>query len=230
MYYYGARYYAAWLCRFISTDPLKDDYPYYTSYQYAGNKPINSIDVDGLEPDPKTDTGGQGKKKEFTIESGNADFDKVANKVIKDFGLENVEINITNVDGDISGSISVNGKTANFTSDGGFSTNVDGNQVKLNIGENGNLLTSDQLESLESKPDGLGLLGATSDVAKGLDSGLNQRFQLEPARGDTETGIRDTKAGRIKKGKPVGEWAIRVDADDARPHAKVKGPHININP
>ena len=39
LYYYGARYYAPWIQRFVSTDPLKDDYPYYSSYQYAGNKP-----------------------------------------------------------------------------------------------------------------------------------------------------------------------------------------------
>ena len=56
LYYYGARYYAAWLARFISVDPLKDDYPYYTSYQYAGNKPITFIDLDGLEEaDPQDD-------------------------------------------------------------------------------------------------------------------------------------------------------------------------------
>lgn len=52
LYYYGARYYAAWLARFVSVDPLKDDYPYYTSYQYAGNKPITFIDLDGLEEGP----------------------------------------------------------------------------------------------------------------------------------------------------------------------------------
>jgi len=49
LYYYGARYYAAWLCRFVSVDPLADDYAYYSPYQYAGNKPINKIDIDGLE-------------------------------------------------------------------------------------------------------------------------------------------------------------------------------------
>ncbi|MEP0367429.1 MAG: RHS repeat-associated core domain-containing protein [Cyclobacteriaceae bacterium] len=49
LYFYGARYYAAWLARFVSVDPLKDDYPYYTSYQYAGNKPVTFIDLDGLE-------------------------------------------------------------------------------------------------------------------------------------------------------------------------------------
>jgi RHS repeat-associated protein len=51
LYYYGARYYASWLCRFVSVDPMADEYPYYTPYQYAGNKPITFIDLDGAEPD-----------------------------------------------------------------------------------------------------------------------------------------------------------------------------------
>jgi RHS repeat-associated protein len=49
LYYYGFRYYAAWLCRFISVDPLQFEYPHYTPFQYAGNKPITYIDLDGLE-------------------------------------------------------------------------------------------------------------------------------------------------------------------------------------
>lgn len=49
LYYYGFRYYAAWLCRFVSVDPLQFDYPNYTPFQYAGNKPITYIDLDGLE-------------------------------------------------------------------------------------------------------------------------------------------------------------------------------------
>ena len=49
LYYYGMRYYAAWTCRFISVDPLAGKYPFYTPYQYAGNKPINFIDLDGAE-------------------------------------------------------------------------------------------------------------------------------------------------------------------------------------
>jgi RHS repeat-associated protein len=49
LYYYGARYYAAWLCRFVSVDPLQFKYPHYTPYQYAGNKPVSYVDLDGLE-------------------------------------------------------------------------------------------------------------------------------------------------------------------------------------
>ncbi len=50
LYYYGMRYYAAWLCKFINVDPLQFKYPYYTPFQYAGNKPITYIDLDGGEP------------------------------------------------------------------------------------------------------------------------------------------------------------------------------------
>jgi RHS repeat-associated protein len=49
LYYYGARYYASWIARFVSVDQLQHKYPHYTPYQYAGNKPISYIDLDGLE-------------------------------------------------------------------------------------------------------------------------------------------------------------------------------------
>ncbi|MCC5919027.1 MAG: RHS repeat-associated core domain-containing protein, partial [Cryomorphaceae bacterium] len=67
LYYYGARYYADWLCRFVSVDPLKDDYPYYTTYQYAGNKPITSIDVDGLEAENQVEEEEVGQQKNDTF-------------------------------------------------------------------------------------------------------------------------------------------------------------------
>lgn len=61
MYYYGARYYSPWLCRFVSVDPLAGDYPFYTPFQYAGNQPINFIDLDGLEQaQPQTPAGSAG--------------------------------------------------------------------------------------------------------------------------------------------------------------------------
>lgn len=49
LYYYGARYYAAWICRFVNVDPLQFEYPELTSFQYASNRPITGIDLDGLE-------------------------------------------------------------------------------------------------------------------------------------------------------------------------------------
>lgn len=58
LYYYGARYYAAWTCRFISIDPLAHDYMHLTPYNYAGNKPINSVDIDGMQGENETKSGG----------------------------------------------------------------------------------------------------------------------------------------------------------------------------
>jgi hypothetical protein len=43
------RYYAAWLCRFVSVDPLQFEYPELTPFQYASNRPVTGIDMDGLE-------------------------------------------------------------------------------------------------------------------------------------------------------------------------------------
>jgi len=49
LYYYGARYYAGWIARFVSVDPLQEKYPELTPFQYASNRPITMIDVDGKE-------------------------------------------------------------------------------------------------------------------------------------------------------------------------------------
>lgn len=46
---YGFRLYNPALGKFLSVDPLAPSYPWYTPYQFAGNKPIGAIDIDGLE-------------------------------------------------------------------------------------------------------------------------------------------------------------------------------------
>ena len=69
---------------------------------------------------------------------------------------------------------------------------------------------------------------AISNAAKSAYAGLNQRFQTEPPRGATVTGIRDTKAGRVNSstGKPVGNSVVRVD----NAHPGTPTPHVNVNP
>jgi len=46
---YGFRIYDPRLGKFLSVDPLYKQYPWYTPYQFAGNKPIWATDLDGLE-------------------------------------------------------------------------------------------------------------------------------------------------------------------------------------
>lgn len=49
IYDYGFRIYNPRLGKFLSVDPLTSNYPWYTPYQFAGNKPIWATDLDGLE-------------------------------------------------------------------------------------------------------------------------------------------------------------------------------------
>jgi RHS repeat-associated protein len=48
-YDYGFRIYNPHIGKFLSVDPKIYSFPMYSSYQYAGNKPIVAIDLDGLE-------------------------------------------------------------------------------------------------------------------------------------------------------------------------------------
>lgn len=48
-YDYGFRIYNPSIGKFLSVDPLAPDYPWYTPYQFSGNKPIAFVDLDGLE-------------------------------------------------------------------------------------------------------------------------------------------------------------------------------------
>lgn len=44
--------------RFLSVDPLTSAFPHLTPYQFAGLRPIQAIDLDGLEPHDVTGTNG----------------------------------------------------------------------------------------------------------------------------------------------------------------------------
>ena len=46
---YGFRVYDPRLGRFLSVDPITKDYPELTPYQFASNRPIDGVDIDGLE-------------------------------------------------------------------------------------------------------------------------------------------------------------------------------------
>lgn len=49
IYDYGFRTYNPRIGKFLSVDPLTQEYPWYTPYQFSGNNPILFVDLDGLE-------------------------------------------------------------------------------------------------------------------------------------------------------------------------------------
>ena len=61
---YGMRIYDPRIGKFLSVDPLMEDYPDLSTYQFAGNSPILNTDLDGLEPKNSNDNtqyNGSGK-------------------------------------------------------------------------------------------------------------------------------------------------------------------------
>jgi RHS repeat-associated protein len=50
-YDYGFRNYDPQIGRFVQLDPLTDDYPELTPYQYCNDEPIANVDLDGAEAD-----------------------------------------------------------------------------------------------------------------------------------------------------------------------------------
>jgi len=56
LYEYGQRYYAPWLCRFVSVDPVAEKFADLSSYNYAGNRPITKRDQEGLQEEGRQGT------------------------------------------------------------------------------------------------------------------------------------------------------------------------------
>jgi len=48
-YAYGARYYDPVLARFTGVDPISDQFPHVSTFNYAENEPIRNIDLHGLQ-------------------------------------------------------------------------------------------------------------------------------------------------------------------------------------
>ena len=71
LYYYGARYYAAWIGRWTAVDPKAKESQNKTPYHYCSNNPINRIDPDGKTDDNYTIFENGHIQKEVTKDSTN---------------------------------------------------------------------------------------------------------------------------------------------------------------
>ena len=67
---YGFRIYDPRLGKFLSIDPFTKKYPWYTPYQFAGNKPIQFIDLDGGEEKKKSESAPMKKGETIVFDDG----------------------------------------------------------------------------------------------------------------------------------------------------------------
>lgn len=81
LYYYGARYYSAWTCRFLGVDPMVGQTFYQGSYVYADNNPIMMNDPTGMV----SEGGGD----ENNSSQDDTDQGDTAQDDLPDFGNEN---------------------------------------------------------------------------------------------------------------------------------------------
>jgi len=101
LYYYGARYYAPWCCRFVSVDPLAAKYPFYTPYQYAGNQPVISVDIDGLEGDKPNNSQKVEISRTETIKSDDSNKTSITKKFDIEFSGDKIIVHTTDTKVDV---------------------------------------------------------------------------------------------------------------------------------
>jgi RHS repeat-associated protein len=97
LYYFGARFYAPWICRFCCCDIMQFKYSELTPYNYCANNPVKFIDLDGMEVKLKThykkDASGNDTKqveryelnitgKVINMSGKDIDMDKAAKEII----------------------------------------------------------------------------------------------------------------------------------------------------
>jgi len=143
---YGFRLYDPVKARFGSVDPLLKKFPWYSTYQYAGNMPISSNDLDGLEP-------AWAKALWDVVASG---FNQVLSKVT---GLQ-IQFNTTSTIG-IAGGFDLKVRGAKFKPLG-FSAKI--NLASAEINSTSNTLSSSGLDSKESS------IGERLKISQGISA------------------------------------------------------------
>ena len=114
---YGMRIYDARIARFLSVDPITKQYPWLTPYQFASNRPIDGIDLDGRE----WSVSRKGNNVAFTVkiavynESSTLANPKQLQKLISSLESK-IEINFT------KSFTNADGTTTNYTLDIQFDT------------------------------------------------------------------------------------------------------------
>ena len=170
LYYFGARYYAPWLCRFTSVDPLAAKHPNKTPYHYTSNNPINRTDPTGME-----DTGGGGgktnntvvQKAELNIKGSDLNLPSVESSVTspKVTGVDNVSTNINVTEYNPDHLEKIQKPSVNFDSlkpdQSGLTMTQDQTSSMINVP------TQKDLQSIEAYQDRQARFGVIDDVPQG---------------------------------------------------------------
>lgn len=217
--YYGARYYAAWLCRWTSCDPLIRQNP-VNGYQFVANNPLAMIDPDG-KCELKIDELKNAKEGD-TYTSSNTTF-----TYSKEFGWTAPEVEVT-AERPLSEALVLPAdKTAAFTPD----LNLNFSRNEFRAGSHGQQQKSSSPDLSGSLDDALNVVGIAADasetganqLARDFALGSNDMFYIKgPRKGafhgnqsvDITNKLDEFAAGVGKVGKAVDFLQFAKDAYD----------------
>jgi RHS repeat-associated protein len=80
LYYYGARYYAGWICRFVSVDAMAASFPNFSPFAYSNNNPLRYSDPTGNQTEDEVDQTNHDKLKNLLKTS----LEEAPKKIAKD--------------------------------------------------------------------------------------------------------------------------------------------------
>ena len=199
LYYYGARYYSAWTCRFLGVDPMVSKTFYQGSYVYADNNPIMMNDPTGMV--------SEGEKTKNTVEQ---DSENNSNQP-KD-GTFKTKISTTFEDGSTDTLETV------YTKKG---DNLHVHQTKTRLNRNGEIESSERIfdvdyQSLSAEEKQIINLGLKDPMAVAQKIGESQRSKLESTN-STEDSIRDVEIDSIYSKKPINtKVSVENESEMAR--------------
>jgi RHS repeat-associated protein len=67
---YKHRFHDPRIGRFLSIDPISSDYPYYSPYVFSGNRVIDAVEIEGLQPSRVAKTGDCEACKDINVGDG----------------------------------------------------------------------------------------------------------------------------------------------------------------
>ncbi len=139
-YDYGFRNYDPKIGRFPQLDPLTDDYPELTNYQYASNEPIVNIDLDGLEGVPTPGGLWNGSFLQAAKTSAHIGFQIGINAAKLDSNIANRKVEANGIQNQIKSSYAipltgVGGASGALQGAGPFALLAGGYQIGWNYGE-----------------------------------------------------------------------------------------------
>ena len=140
---YGMRIYDGRLGRFLTVDPLSKKYPFYTPFQFAGNSPILSLDIDGMEGDINKNENE--KKHDLqTADQGTGDFTTRTYEVIVTQPKASTSDILKNIENNFNSFV---------PNDKGYFEKIKGDPKNIKIGDEFKIIGGTSVGALPLTPD-----------------------------------------------------------------------------